>query len=217
MHTGRHIMTETFSELELDSLQEIMNMAFGRAAADLAEVVDVFVQLNAPKVEILTVQALEQHLVNNIPSYETSRVVEQHFRGDGEGVALLVFPHGAEHQLVSLFQPEHDELLESDTILELEKEVLMEVGNILIGACIGRLFDLLKQSVTYLPPRSTNGHAFADLVQSGVFAEDDFAITIQTHFNFEDREVAGRLFLVNRQSSLPTLKSALSEFWSSLE
>ena len=209
-------MTDTLSELELDSLQEIMNMAFGQAAADLAEIVDVFVQLNAPRVEILTMSELEKHLFSTIPSYETSRVVEQHYRGESEGVALLIFPHGAEHQLVSLFQPEHDELLESDTILELEREVLMEVGNILIGACIGRLFDLLKRGVTYLPPRTTTGHAFTELVTSGSFAEDDFAITIQTRFNFEDREVAGHLFLINRQNSLPALRSALTEFWGSL-
>lgn len=209
-------MTDTLSELELDSLQEIMNMAFGQAAADLAEVVDVFVQLNAPRVQLLTINELQQHLISTIPSYETSRVVEQHYRGEGEGVALLIFPHGAEHQLVSLFQPEHDELLESDTILELEREVLMEVGNILIGACIGRLFDLLKRGVTYLPPHSTNGHAFTGLVESGGFAEDDFAIMIQTCFNFEDREVSGHLFLVNRQSSLHALRSALNEFWGDL-
>lgn len=209
-------MKDALTELEQDSLQEIMNMAFGSAAADLAEVVDVFVQLNAPQVELLTLQGLEDHLVTNIPSYEDARVVEQHYRGDSDGVALLVFPHGAEHQLVSFFQPGHEELLESDTILELEKEVLMEIGNILIGACVGRLFDLLKRTVSYLPPRITSGNVFRDMITTGTFAGDDFAITIQTRFDFEDREVSGRLVLVNRQHSLPTLRSALAEFWNGL-
>jgi chemotaxis protein CheC len=210
-------MTETLTELEIDSLQEIMNIAFGSAAAGLAEVVDVFVQLSSPRVEVLQIEELEAHLVAHVPSWETARVVEQHYRGESDGVALLVFPHGAEHQLVSLFQPDRDALMESDTILELEKEVLMEVGNILIGACVGRLFDLLKRTVTYLPPRTTGGHVFSDLVRSGAFARDDFAITIQTRFDFDDREVSGRLFLVNRQNSLAALKDALSDFWSSLE
>jgi chemotaxis protein CheC len=210
-------MTESLTEFEVDSLQEIMNIAFGGAAADLAEVVDVFVQLSSPQVEMLLIQELENHLRENVPAYETARVVEQHYRGESNGVALLVFPHGSEHQLVSLFQPDRDELMESDTILELEKEVLMEVGNILIGACVGRLFDLLKRTVTYLPPRTTGGHAFSDLVRSGSFTEDDYVITIQTRFDFDDREVSGRLFLVNRQNALMALKDALADFWSNLE
>lgn len=210
-------MKDVLTELEQDSLQEIMNMAFGSAAADLAEVVDVFVQLNAPEVQLFTVQSLEAHLVSAIPSFEEARVVEQHFRGDSDGVALLVFPPGAEHKLVSFFQAGHEELMESDTILELEKEVLMEIGNILIGACVGRIFDLLKRAVSYLPPRITSGTAFRDLVAAGTFADDDFAITIQTQFDFEDREVSGRLVLINRQHSLPVLREALAEFWNGLE
>lgn len=210
-------MSEALTEFELDTLQEVMNMAFGRAAADLAEVIDVFVQLNAPDVEVVSLDELESHVSTKIPSFESARVVEQHYRGDSDGVALLVFPHGSEHKLVSLFQAEDSGMLESDTILELENEVLMEVGNILIGACVGRMFDLIDRAVYYLPPRATEGHAFSELTNSGVFAKDDFAITVQTHFNFEDREVSGRLFLVNRQHSLPSLKNALAEFWSNLE
>ena len=210
-------MTEGLNELELDSLQEIMNMAFGRAAADLAEVIDVFVQLNAPEVELISLENLEEHVNSRIPSFQTARVVEQHYRGDGDGVALLVFPHDAARKLVSLFQLEDTETLESDSVLEIEDEVLMEVGNILIGACVGRMFGLIDRRIYYLPPRATDGHAFSDLTNSGVFVKDDFAITVQTHFSFEDRAVSGRLFLINRQHSLDSLKEALSDFWRNLE
>ena len=210
-------MNDTFTAFEIDTLQEVMNMAFGSAAADLAEVVDVFVQLNAPDVQVMRLDDLESHLVAQIPDYERARVVEQHFRGESDGVALLVFPHGAEHQLVSLFQSDSAEILESDTILELEKEILMEIGNILIGATVGRLFDLLNRRIGYLPPRTTDGYAVAELINKGLFAGDDYAITVQTRFDFEDRAVSGRLFIINRQQSAQQLKSALAEFWSSLE
>ena len=210
-------MTSSFSELELDTLQEIMNMAFGHAAADLAEVVDVFVQLNSPRVEVISLGKLQAHIASHINDFERASVVEQHFRGETDGVALLVFPRGAEKELLSFFQPDEQELLQSDLVFELEKEVLMEIGNILIGACVGRLFQLLKRSITYLPPRVTGGSEFNEVLTRDMFKSDDFAITMRTQFSFEDRQVSGHLFLVNRQASAPELQKALAEFWSQFE
>lgn len=38
---------------EVEILQEIMNIAFGQAAADLAEVIDIYVELSVPYIKIL--------------------------------------------------------------------------------------------------------------------------------------------------------------------
>lgn len=206
-----------FSDLEIDTLQEIMNMAFGTAAAELAEVVDVFIRLTAPEVRIVPVHDLESVLAESIPEFSKTHVVEQQFRGQSDGMALLLFPPGAEKLLISFFQPEEEEILQSDVRLELEKEVLVEIGNVLIGATIGRLFELLKRRINYLPPRATGGYAFSDLLRRGSFSGNDFAITMKAEFAFEDRHVAGQLYLINREDSLPELKRALAEFWSAYE
>lgn len=210
-------MTSSFSERELDTLQEIMNMAFGHAAADLAEVVDVFIHLNTPRVEVITLGELPSHIAAHINDFARASIVEQHFRGQTDGVALLVFPRGAEKELLSFFQPNEQEPLQSDIVFELEQEVLMEIGNILIGACVGRLFELLKRSITYLPPRVTVGGEFNEVLERDMFNREDFAITMRTQFSFEDRQVSGHLFLINRQDSAPELQKALAEFWSQFE
>ena len=117
-------MTAGFTELEIDTLQEIMNMAFGHAAADLAEVVDVFVELNAPEVQVVRIDELTGHVQRRIPAFRDCSVVEQQFRGEAEGMALLVFPRGAEKELLSFFQSGEQESVQSDMFLELEREVL---------------------------------------------------------------------------------------------
>lgn len=207
-------MGTSFTEFELDVLQEIMNMAFGSAAADLGELVDVFVQLTAPKTEVIPVGDLSAFVSRQVGTQRRVSVVEQEFRDSASGLALLVFTGDAERQLISLFQ--EDPLFPSDAgeMLELEREVLMEVGNILIGACVGRLFELLKRPISYLPPRATGREAITGLVDRHLFSTEDFAISMQARFSFEDREVSGFLFLINRQESERELRAALKEFWS---
>lgn len=201
------------SELELEILQEIMNIGFGRAAADLAEVIDIFISLSAPKITVIEAVNLIRYVNTEISELQTCSIVEQPYLGEAKGVAFLIFPHGAEKEFLSYFQDKDIDSLESDILIDLEKEVLMEVGNILIGACIGKIFELLDGLITFQPPRVIIGEKFTDHYIKGSFSEDDSVITMKTSFSFEDRDVHGYLFLVNRGESGVTLKKALNEFW----
>ena len=50
--------TKGFSEEEIAILQEIMNIAFGQSASDLAEVIDTHVVLAVPFIKIMQVPDL---------------------------------------------------------------------------------------------------------------------------------------------------------------
>jgi chemotaxis protein CheC len=203
---------DLFTELEIDALQEVMNISFGRAAADLAEVIDIFIKLNIPNIKIIKVKELAGYINSEIKDFDTCSIVEQNYHGDFSGIAFLIFPYGIEKEFISYFHDSHIREFESDELVELEKEVLMEVGNILIGACIGKIFELLNNSVTYLPPRAIIGDNFQDIFIKGHFHDNDVAITLKTYFSFEDRGVTGYMFLINNTDSLPYLKNALSKF-----
>ena len=41
------------SDEERDILQEVMNIAFGKASAELAEVIDIYVVLSIPDIKLL--------------------------------------------------------------------------------------------------------------------------------------------------------------------
>ncbi len=201
-----------FTELEIDALQEVMNISFGNAAADLAEVIDIFINLSVPNINIINVPELTEYITGELKDINKCSIVEQDYFSDFNGVAFLIFPYGAEKEFISYFQDAEMKNFKSDDLIELEKEVLMEVGNILIGACIGKIFELLDDSVTYLPPRTIIGDSFQEFFIRGHFRDKDVAITMKTNFSFEDRNVTGYLFLINGQESLPLLKSALSNF-----
>lgn len=209
--------TQLFAEEEKDILQEVMNIAFGQASAELAEVIDIFVILSVPEIQVLKGHQLPSYLCDELQASGCVNIVEQSFLGKFSGQALLIFPTGAEKELLTLFNQEQDFSTHEIDIDTLEKETLIEVGNILIGACIGKIAELLTDIVTYDPPRLiAKDYCLEDCQQSPVPAES-FAISIRTVFRFEQQNVEGYLFLITNQSSIDWLKKALNAFLESFE
>jgi chemotaxis protein CheC len=209
LKNGNH---QLLSALEIDALQEIMNISFGSAAADLSDIIDIFIQLNVPEIRILQVPRLAEYIKNEIRDFDICSIVEQKYSGDFHGLAFLIFPFGVERELISYFENTDIKTIESDELIELEKEVLMEIGNILIGACISRVFELLRSNATFFPPRTIVGDKFQKLFLKNHFSDSDIAMTMKTNFSFQDRNASGYLFLVNSQDSIAYLKKALAEF-----
>ncbi len=200
-----------FTDLELDALGEILNISFGSATAELADVLNVFIHLNIPKIRIIKKKDFLDIISNEISASDSYSIVEQKYHGDFSGLALLVFPYKAENAMLSYFSTEENEQIALGSITELEKEVFMEIGNILIGACIGRLFELLSCRVIYYPPNVLIGTEIKDMY-TGDEDSDEICIVLKTRFNFENKEAEGYMFLINNKDSIPRLKNALLPF-----
>ncbi|MCK7467391.1 MAG: chemotaxis protein CheC [Desulfosudis oleivorans] len=196
---------------ETDTLQEIMNIAFGRAASDLAEYIDIFVVLNPPHIEVLQAFDLPSYLNNELKDYDKVSVVEQNFWGKFKGNAFLVFPTGTGKRIISLFNSEN-KVFESEPTYELEKETFLEIGNILIGACIGKIAELLGDVTTYSPPRVVVENGLRGVVYDNLSDPDNLAIVLRTVFEFNDKNVSGFMFILTKQESFAWLKTALSKF-----
>jgi chemotaxis protein CheC len=207
---------DTISEEEKEILQEIMNIAFGKAAADLAEVINIYVVLSVPYIQMLKAHELPEYLKTQVSSYDRISIVEQNFWGDFKGSAFLVFQASAGRELVSLFGDGTEEF-GSESIEALEKETLMEVGNILIGACVGKLSELLGDAVTYSPPRVVTENTPHDAIPENIFKSDSSAIILKTVFCFNERNVNGFLFLVTSHDSILWLKQSLAAFMEQFE
>jgi chemotaxis protein CheC len=200
------------TELEKDALQEIMNIGFGRAAADLAEIINLHVILSVPHIAVLQSDEVIGYVQNQIPDTTDMSMITQFFSGKFSGGSFLVFPHGEGRKLLRIFDGEMTLLGESYDIDVLEKETLVEVGNIIIGACVGKIAEMLGDVVTYAPPRFFAQEQIYGTLNSVLNTSDSFAILFKTVFNFEQYNVSGYLFLVSQYSIMPWLKQAIAEF-----
>jgi len=200
------------SEEEVEILQEIMNISFGQSAADLADVIDTHVVLSIPFIDILDVPELPDYIRSHVKDYKNINIVEQKFWGKFRGDALLIFSSGAGKELMSMLQTESNTIVGTDPFDILERETLMEVGNILIGACVGKLSELLRDVVTYTPPLVIVEKDYREAISNGHYDEDKTAIILKTDFRFDEGDVSGFLFLVTSNDSLRWLKNALRTF-----
>ncbi len=197
---------------EKDILQEVMNIAFGKASADLAEVIDIYVVLNIPQIDLMNGEEFACYLQSELQEYTMINLVEQNFWGSFKGTAMLIFPSGSEKELLSVLEDDQETLLESDNIAALEKEVLLEVGNILIGACVGKIAELLEDVVTYSPPHVVTKRATDSLASNNGFGANTTAILLKTTFAFERKNIDGLLFILSSVESFQWLKEALNQF-----
>jgi len=205
------------SEEETEILQEIMNISFGKSAADLADVIETHVVLSVPYIKIIQITELPVYFKDNVKEYKKISIVEQKFWGKFKGEALLVFSSGAGRELIRMLQQDEGSGYESDPVEILERESLMEVGNILIGACVGKLTEVLKDVVTYAPPMVIVEKEYAEAIAESRYDPNSTAIVLKTEFRFEEGNVSGFLFLITSQESVSWLKNALHVFMEQYE
>jgi chemotaxis protein CheC len=207
-----HTPHQALSDEERDILQEVMNIAFGSAAADLAEVIDIYVVLSVPTIRVMQTIDLPEYIRSEVKSYDKVSIVEQSFIAKFKGVALLIFPSGIGRALLGILNRDNENTLESDPVEALEQEALMEVGNILVGACVSKVAELLGDVVIYSPPRVIIENLSQDAISSDLFGSDNTAIILQTVFHFNGADISGLLFLICSNESVGWLRQALNEF-----
>ncbi len=208
---------DVFSDEEKDILQEIMNIAFGNATADLADVVDIYVKLSVPSVQVIGIGDLPEYLKTTIKTDGTSNIIEQKFWGNFKGSGLLVFPGGTERDLMAILEDQDREEVASTQMATLEKGGLLEIGNILIGACVGKVSELLDTFVTYSPPQVLQGdtHNCNFIVEQ--FDPSQTAIVMKTLFTFKEKDINGFLLILTNHESIGWLRKALKNFMDSYE
>lgn len=113
-----------------DALQEIANIGMGQAGSSIARIWGEFVRLSIPRianVERLDIPTVLQQLVGE----KNILAVRQAFHGQIRGEVIIVFSGGPPRELAELMGYDDTDRVE-------EIELMLDVANILVGACLGR-------------------------------------------------------------------------------
>ncbi|MCK9173135.1 MAG: chemotaxis protein CheX [Desulfuromonas sp.] len=140
------------SELEQDALKELFNIGMGRAAASLGRMVGGEILLSVPFLDIL--QPTRAAQIIQKPGCDTVSAIRQSFNGPFNGTALLIFPEVNSLELVRTLVGED---LPLEHLGELEQESLLEVGNIVLNACLGSFANLMRGEILFELPLFIKG------------------------------------------------------------
>jgi len=201
------------SPLEKDALQEIMNISFGQAAADLSDVINMYVSLTVPHIDIIRIDEIYPCIRNEISAKYDMSMIRQFFSGKFSGSSILIFPHGEGKKLLQLFDESADPSISSVYDIDiLEKETLIEISNIIMGACVSKIAGLLGDVVNYTPPRYYSQDQIHATLNEAFARNNAFAIFFKTVFHFKEFDASGFLFLISNYSTLEWLKKAVEDY-----
>jgi len=195
------------TEKQNDMLIELVNIAFGRAAASLSELTGKRVQLKIPKVVVTTIDQLRESF-ENIRDGEIT-TISQIFRGAVAGNALLMLDYDGAVALCDLLS---DRLPRGSRLSESDCDALTEVGNIMLNACLGTFGNLLQVHISFSVP-SMRIESIPALFQTFTIEAEElkYAIVISTNFELRESSVGGYLIMVVGVSSLLNLLGAMDD------
>jgi chemotaxis protein CheC len=194
--------------LQHDALIELLNIGFGRAASSLSELTGHRVLLEVPQVSIHSMDQLDVVLRQFVSDEVAS--VHQIFSGPVAGDALLILDHSAAGMLKELLTGEPPLPLPLDASA---REVLTEVGNILLNACLGTFGNILKVQVSFSVPQ-INLETLHEVMRSLLIGQEGmrYALVVHAGFNLRDAEVRGYLVIVLSVASLDRLIRAVEDW-----
>ncbi len=193
---------------QIDALTERINIELGLRAAKLSEISGCRVLLDAPIIGIHPMHALTRELKPVVTGPVAS--VHQVFSGPIAGDAILFLNYEGAVKLSNLLVDEH---LQSQRLDSTTGEILTEIGNMLLGACLGVFGNLLEVRVSFSIPMlhlDSLEHFLGSLSVGG--EELRHAVVIAASFHIREQGVDGRLVIVLGVASLERLVQAV-ERW----
>ncbi|RDE25107.1 response regulator [Motiliproteus coralliicola] len=180
-----------------EGYQEVANVAMGQAADLLARLLHVFIELPIPQVRLTPGVQLAEVVAETVPNHRLS-VVSQGFACAGiSGEALLFIDESDLSELSYIFDPE-----EGSTQLDL----LMEISNILIGACMSGVADQLELKFSVGHPEVLGRGIDVGALRFQHGRADEERLTIGIRYGIQEQRINCTLMLIFTGDSTPALE-----------
>jgi chemotaxis protein CheC len=195
------------SATQMDALTELINIGYARAAAALSDLTGHRISLEVPEVEVHLIGEIAGTLQRVIKGDVAS--VNQVFSGPISGNALLLLDHEAALLLNRLLT----DRTQTTDLDGAAREVITEVGNIVLNACLGAFGNLLKVQVSFTVP-SLQVESVQKVIRSITVAgsELEYALIVHTRFHMRASNVSGYLVIILGVTSLETLLLELQKW-----
>jgi chemotaxis protein CheC len=167
------------SEVELDITREIINIGLAKVADSLAAIAKETVLVNVPDIRLLDPEDLDKVLPASNPS---DVVIQSDVVGDISGQTFLIFTQRQIDNISNVCIGCKEDFLGNYGAME--KSLLLEISNILTGALVTQLADILHFRLHGLPPQFVpfrDRNTFHELIKN-LHTCRPFVFTVKTEF-----------------------------------
>lgn len=201
---------EVFTPDEEDAMREIVNIAMGQAGSSLAEVMDTFVDLSVPKVRIIGV-AETPEVIGNIIGFDTEvSAVREAFYSNPRGEAIVIYDKGGWRNLAENMG------YDSDTEGHVEEELLLDVSNVLVGACLSGIAEQLGTTLSFSAPSIMSVNSTIKTLLDPKNLNWVHGLLLEVHFSIKEKGLSCHLIILTPDESIEHIRKALNHFLESL-
>ena len=198
----------TVNRVDHDALTELFNIGLHKAAASLSELTGQRIIVDLPRLWVCPIE--ETHLrLRELIEGELA-TVHQVFMGSVSGDAVLVLEYENASRLAALLT--QGDVATDGRLDQSAREVLAEVGNVILSSCLSAFGDMLHVAVSFSVPR-IHVESLEGLLRSLKVESDEMHYTLlaATRFRLSEGEVGGYLMIAVGLSSLDLISKALAE------
>lgn len=187
-----------------DCYQEITNIAMGQAGDHLARLLNVFVRLPIPNVNLIEVSELHM-MLQDIEDKESVSGICQGFLGPGvSGEALFILSDSSFGDVAQILN------IEEDVDDRVQLEMLMDAANILIGTCLSGLANQLDLQFSQGHPVVLGQHRNVSELISSNRKKWRRTLAIELSYGLEGYNVQCDLVLMFTEESMKVMNYKLS-------
>ena len=198
----------TASRVDHDALTELFNIGLHRAAASLSELTGQRIIVDLPRLWVCPIEETHARLRNLLEG--DLATVHQIFMGSMAGDAVLVLEYENASRLAALLT--NGDVGVDGRLDQSAREVLAEVGNVILSSCLSAFGDMLRVAVSFSVPR-IHVESLEGLLRSLKVESDELHYTLlaATRFRLTEGEVGGYLLIAVGLTSLDLISKALAE------
>jgi chemotaxis protein CheC len=197
----------TVGEIDQDALTELFNIGLHRAAASLSELTGQRIIVDLPRLWVCPIAETHSRLASLLNG--DLATVHQIFKGTVTGDAVLVLQYDSAARLAGLMTD--GDVAVGGRLDQSAREVLTEVGNVILSSCLSAFGDMLQVAVSFSVPR-IHLESLEGLLRSLQVENEElqFALLAATRYRLTEGEVGGYLMIAVGMTSLSLITRALS-------
>lgn len=197
---------QPYTEDQNDALQEVVNIAMGQAGDSLARILGNFVELSVPRIRLVSVEDVIKTVTTMVDAKAEISAVRQAFSNSLRGEAIVVFAQSGADDLADLmgYDTEMDQ--------SAEQELLLEVGNLLVGAVINGISETLETDLSFSAPSLMAERTPLERVLVPEQLSWSHALLLEVNFTVEGRDFKCHLLMFMTEEAIDSLRTILDEF-----
>ncbi|WP_026376376.1 response regulator [Aestuariibacter salexigens] len=192
------------AEDRLDAYREMANVAMGQAGENLAKLLGEFINLPIPNVNLIENNELNMAIADINRNERVSAVSKGFVSAGIQGEALVIFSDANFANMLKLLNYQghkHDE--------QLELEALMDVSNILIGACLNALSEQLNVNFSHNHPIILGRHCDLNALLGNKERRWQRILAIEIAYAIESQDINFDLLLLVPDDSIDIMFNKL--------